>query len=108
MFEPRLKLGRRLRASACIDITDGLALDLYRLCLASKVGAKLEIVPLAAGASEVHALCGGDEYELLFTGQVLAPGCIEIGTVNSGNPGEIQLRGVPIDPCGHDHFRNQH
>ena len=107
MFEPRLKLGRKIRASACIDITDGLALDLHRLCLASNVGAKLEIVPLATGASERDALCGGDEYELLFTGQVSVPGCIEIGTVERGNPGEIRLRGVPIDPCGHDHFRNQ-
>jgi thiamine-monophosphate kinase len=108
MFEPRLRLGRTLRASACIDITDGLALDLHRLCCASKVSAKLEIVPLAAGASEMQALCGGDEYELLFTSAAPTPGCIEIGIVDRGNPGEIRFRGVPIALCGHDHFSNQH
>ncbi len=106
MFEPRLKLGRSLRASACIDITDGLALDLHRLCLASNVSAKLERVPLAAGASEKHALCGGDDYELLFTSPVPTSGAIEIGTVVKGTPGEIRLRGIPISPCGHDHFGN--
>jgi thiamine-monophosphate kinase len=106
MFEPRLKLGRSLRASACIDITDGLALDLHRLCRASKVSAKLERVPLAAGASETDALCGGDDYELLFTSPVPTLRGIEIGTVVKGTPGEICLRGIPISPCGHDHFGN--
>jgi thiamine-monophosphate kinase len=108
MFEPRLKLGRKIRASACIDITDGLALDLHRLCCASKVSAKLEIVPLAVGATEIQALGGGDEYELLFTSSASTPGCIEIGVVDSENPGEIRLRGVPIAPRGHDHFSNRH
>jgi thiamine-monophosphate kinase len=107
IFEPRLKLGRQLRASACIDITDGLSLDLHRLCLASGVSAKLERIPLAAGASELHALCGGDEYELLFTSAVPVDECIEIGTIAAGPAGEIQLRGALIKPCGHDHFSNQ-
>ena len=71
------------------------------------MSAKLDIVPLAIGASEDHALCGGDEYELLFTGLVSTPGCIEIGIVVNGNPGEIRLRGIPITPCGHDHFGNR-
>lgn len=104
LFEPRLKLGRRLKASACIDITDGLALDLHRLCKASGVSAKLEEVPVVPGATEQQALSGGDEYELLFTSSAASTGCLAIGRIESGHPGEIRLRGVRIPPTGHDHF----
>ena len=31
MFEPKLRFAKQLRPSACIDITDGLALDLHRM-----------------------------------------------------------------------------
>jgi thiamine-monophosphate kinase len=59
--------------SAMIDISDGLSLDLTRLCRASKVGAILQenAIPIASlNRHEVelrHALHGGDEYQLLFT-----------------------------------------
>lgn len=106
-FTPRVKLGQRLlgQASACIDITDGLALDLHRLCLASGVSAKLEQIPLAAGATIEHAFSGGDEYELLFTGPEPAPFGIRIGIIESGEIGSIRYRGVAVQPTGHDHFR---
>jgi thiamine-monophosphate kinase len=105
LFEPRLKLGRRLRASACIDITDGLAIDLHRLCVASGAAAKLERVPLATGASEENALSGGDEYELLFTSSSRpSAGCIDIGEIQVGPPGTITLRGKSLQIRGHDHF----
>jgi thiamine-monophosphate kinase len=59
--------------SAMIDISDGLSIDLTRLCRASGVGAVLQenAIPIASlNRHEVelrHALHGGDEYQLLFT-----------------------------------------
>jgi thiamine-monophosphate kinase len=59
--------------SAMIDISDGLSIDLARLCRASQVGAVLQenAIPIASlNRHEVelrHALHGGDEYQLLFT-----------------------------------------
>jgi thiamine-monophosphate kinase len=73
---PRIALGQQLRgiASAGMDISDGLVLDLERLCAASHVGAivQADAVPLspafqAGGFPLSLALTGGDDYELLFT-----------------------------------------
>jgi len=75
---PRVELGRALRgiATACIDVSDGLAGDLAKLCAASGVGAEVESreLPFSAGLCSVagpearlrFALGGGDDYELLF------------------------------------------
>ena len=66
-------LGDKQLPSSMIDISDGLSLDLTRLCKASKVGALLQenAIPIASlNRHEVelrHALHGGDEYQLLFT-----------------------------------------
>ena len=77
--EARVALGVALRgvATACIDVSDGLAGDLAKLCAASGVGADIESreLPLSAGLCSVagpearlrYALGGGDDYELLFT-----------------------------------------
>lgn len=76
--EARLELGSQLlgRASACIDISDGLLADARHLCEASFVSMLLDVecLPLATGMSETFgeqavqmALSGGDDYELLFT-----------------------------------------
>jgi len=45
---PRLALGRRLagKATACIDLSDGLSLDLHRLSKASGIAAQVEHVPM--------------------------------------------------------------
>lgn len=56
-------------ATAMMDISDGLALDLTRLCRASGVGATIAIttVPVAHLATLEDALGGGEDYELLAT-----------------------------------------
>lgn len=70
------------RASAMIDISDGLSTDLARVCAASGVGARIAaeripkvVIPAAAArrlgkrtAGPLQmALHGGEDYELLFT-----------------------------------------
>lgn len=56
-------------ATAMIDISDGLSLDLSRLCGASGVGARLDPsrVPVHPAATLDEALGGGEDYELLAT-----------------------------------------
>src|SRR6185295_13247851 len=93
-IEPRLALGRKLagKATACIDLSDGLALDLHRLCKESRVAARVESIPIVKGASLERALHGGEDYELLFT---LPPhrkppaGVMKIGRIVRGNPGAV-------------------
>ena len=93
---PRLDIGRKLigKATACMDISDGLALDLHRLCLASRVAAELETVPLLKGANLEQALHDGEDYELLYTARpgVRVPG-IRIGTITKGKPGRFEVSG---------------
>jgi thiamine-monophosphate kinase len=103
--EPRLDLGKSLvgYASAAIDLSDGLALDLYRLCVASGVSAALEEVPVFRGATIAQALHGGEDYELLYTARKPAPG-IRIGTIVEGKPGALVLDGRPLAPRGWDPF----
>ena len=64
-------------ATAMMDLSDGLRLDLARLCRESEVGARVEVaaVPIADGVKELGsvlgvdpldlALGGGEDYELL-------------------------------------------
>jgi thiamine-monophosphate kinase len=56
---------RRAGASAMMDVSDGLALDLHRLADASEVGFILSSVPVADGATLDEALGGGEDYELV-------------------------------------------
>lgn len=70
---PRLREAKALlsitRPTAMIDISDGLAKDIKRLCKSSKAGAEIfaENIPAAPGASPETALGGGEDFELLFT-----------------------------------------
>ena len=105
----RLELGRELlgRATACIDLSDGLALDLYRLAKASGMAAQIDRLPIARGATVERALHGGEDYELLFTvppAHVGPRGTTRIGTILRGRPGEIRFQGHAIEPRGWDHF----
>ena len=111
-IEPRLALGKMLagRATACIDLSDGLSLDLHRLCAASSVAAELERVPVARGASLERALHGGEDYELLFTlpkGAAAPAGTTRIGTIVHGKGGLVRFQGRVLKPLGYDHFRSQ-
>jgi thiamine-monophosphate kinase len=78
---PRVRLGvlvaRNRAASACIDLSDGLADAVHQLAAASGTGAIVEAGaipchPAAArqwpgpGIALQHVLSGGDDYELLF------------------------------------------
>jgi thiamine-monophosphate kinase len=106
--EPRLEFGRSLRgrATAAIDLSDGLSLDLHRLCLASGVAAVLdEAIPVFPGATLDQALHGGEDYELLFTARSAVKGAIRIGTIRKGKPGRVEFQGKPLAPLGYDHFR---
>jgi thiamine-monophosphate kinase len=106
---PRLALGRKLsgKATACIDLSDGLSLDLHRLCQESRVAAKLEHVPVLRGASLERALHGGEDYELLFTlppGESALAGTTLIGTIAHGTVGAVWFKGKKLPPRGFDHF----
>ena len=75
---PRVELGRALLPwrAACIDVSDGLAVDLERMAQASGCGAELDLdaLPLSddlrnqfsTKEAEYLALNGGDDYELCF------------------------------------------
>jgi thiamine-monophosphate kinase len=112
--EPRLALGRflRTRASAAMDLSDGLSLDLHRLCLASGLRADIEEPPLFGGASLHHGLHGGEDYELLFTARptkrfpasFAGVAITRIGQMRRGRHGEVRLAGEPIPIKGYDHF----
>lgn len=104
--QPRLDIGRSLRgvATACMDISDGLSIDLARLCEASGVGAELDAVPVTRGATLADALHRGEDYELLFTSpKRLNFPCL--GRIVAGKG--VTLEGKPLPVRGYDHFARQ-
>ena len=58
-IRPRLELGRALRglATSCMDLSDGIALDLHRLCVESGVAAVVERVPVVRGGCDRAGHC---------------------------------------------------
>ncbi len=130
--QPRSALGQALRgvASAMLDVSDGLLGDLSHLLERSGVGAVIDApsLPLpallATGAPASSArhclLCGGDDYELLFTAAPGARAAVDalaarlgvalhrIGFITTQH-GEIMLReagghSVSLAAAGYDHF----
>jgi len=121
-FLPRIEVGRTLResgkVSAMMDLSDGLAADLPRLCEASGAGAVLHAgrIPLNPGCTLENALHDGEDFELLFTATKLDPMAIdfpvyEIGTV-TGKAGCLELitpdgQRSSLKKGGFEHFRHR-
>ena len=109
-------------ATAMIDVSDGLARDLVRLCEASGVGVRLDpaTVPAHPAAAEGEALGGGEDYELLATmpsagavadaagelADVFATPLTAIGTITTEGLQTVDDSGKthPLEPSGWDHF----
>ena len=119
---PRIGVGRYLRekklASAMIDTSDGLSVDLAHICQESAVGAMIysESLPRLRGPKCLQfALHGGEDYELLFTAPPRAkiPNLIagvyvtRIGEIVAGKGvgvADAQGRTKPLQPEGWQHF----
>jgi len=95
---PRLEVGSYLRkhalATAMIDLSDGLSVDLRHICEESGVAAILisNKVPTANNADLELALHGGEDYELLFTASKHAKVPSRIAGVMVTEIGEIRNR----------------
>jgi len=107
------EVSRLSGASAAIDISDGLASDLRHLGRASGVGAALDHLPVADGATDEEALGGGEEYELLvatsdpdtliraYREAGLRPP-VDVGWCTD-RPGEYTLASAPLPEAGWRH-----
>ena len=125
-----LWLAQRGFANSMMDLSDGLSVDLPRLCVASGVGAEIDSqqVPVFAGCTAWNcdprelALHGGEDFELLFTSpkRKLAaleasyprrfPRLTRIGKL-TGDASVIGMRSPGknmklLPQRGFDHFRN--
>jgi thiamine-monophosphate kinase len=82
-------------ATAMIDVSDGLALDLSRMCDASDVGVRLNLqdVPVHLAAAEGEAVGGGEDYELLATMPSAAAAAASAAELR-------ELFGVPLTTIG--------
>jgi thiamine-monophosphate kinase len=122
--QPRIAQGLWLRrrgiASAAIDLSDGLSIDITHLCEESGVAAEIDaaLLPIHPAATLEQALHGGEDYELLFT----APASARVPKAIAGVPvtriGRILKRGGkrasvtlnraegarPLHPAGWQHF----
>ncbi len=114
--QPRLAAGIALRsipATAAMDLSDGLSLDLHRLCLESGVSAQLdEAIPVATDATLEQALHGGEDYELLFTAssksqvpsRIDGLSITQVGEIKRGKPGSVRFGEHILKPLAFDHF----
>jgi thiamine-monophosphate kinase len=127
--EPRLKLGallaRRRLASAMIDLSDGLSVDLRHICEESGAGAEVEAarIPISPALARFArdpldmALNGGEDFELLFTVRPAKVPAVEalartfhlarIGRMIPGRAVRLVMPGNkkrPLRPRGFEHF----
>ena len=101
-------------ATAGIDISDSLALDLHRVADASNVGFELTQIPLIDGVTKEQALFGGEDYELLLfvkdgtslvksLNKVLQRTTASVIGVVTKNQNVRTLEGVPLPKKGYLH-----
>lgn len=96
---PRLALGRALAglAHSCADVSDGLIADLGHICETSSVIAAVdaERLPLSTAARAAierypelwdFVVCGGDDYELVFTAAAADTAAVERVAEKVGTP----------------------
>jgi len=107
--------------NSMIDISDGLLIDLSRLCKESNLGAIIyeELIPLSPALRKTadylgkdpleFALSGGEDYELLFTSKKTQKNAIKIGTITKNGLYIIGKDGKkrPIKARGYEHFETQ-
>jgi len=124
-FVPRLAqaqwLVRRLPVHAMMDLSDGVASDLWQLARASRVTFRIEAraIPVSrAGKTVRHALMDGEDFELVFTVSPQAAHRVpsSIGRVPVTDIGVVSRRGArvelvdahgritPLIPTGFRHF----
>lgn len=118
--EPRqMTRGSLNAAAAMMDISDGLLLDLWRLCSDSGVGALIEenSIPVSAEMRDTAtylgidpldlALSGGEDYIILFTSQLKhIRGAVRIGEIIPSGFKMIRKSGreCRLTPSGYGHF----
>ena len=122
--EPRLTVGRKLMrnslATAAIDLSDGLSVDLAHVCDESGLAAEIDVeaLPVDARATLDQALHGGEDYELLFTASKKTVLPAQIGGVllhpvgrmkkRVKGPQVVLIQGAKrtqLHPGGWEHFR---
>lgn len=112
-FTPRLveawTLVHRHRVRAMMDLSDGLASDLWQMSRASRVVFRVEAdrIPVARGAGSVyHALMDGEDFELLFTAKPTARMPRRIGACPVTRIGTAVRQGIGVtmvDRAGWSH-----
>lgn len=127
---PEVVVGQSLVESeitTAMDVSDGLADDLSKLCRASGVSGRIfsDRLPIHPSLSRLFpvdcvdlALGGGEDYVLLFAGRPakvnhvvsgLSGGAAVVGEIVEGEPGQVavldaQGKEIPVASRGWDHF----
>ncbi|HEV7699721.1 MAG TPA: thiamine-phosphate kinase [Pyrinomonadaceae bacterium] len=124
---PHVGLGKLIRSkglgSSAIDLSDGLSSDLMHICRMNRVGAAIEAdrLPIDPDISNIFgaepalemALHGGEDFQLLFTGDqerisaAAIPGISRIGVITSkAETIDLKVEGVitKLQQHGYRHF----